>query len=130
MKHLLIVDINQAQRDDLIARLQNVVPGSDGLYRVVLNATETQRLTTLRRFSAVPAELSDPALIPSADPAPEPTPAPAPEPTPAPAPVEDEEYHHGSGHRRHKSEDDVPCTCHLRRGCKKHRIYPQGDSID
>lgn len=84
-------------------------------YRVVLNATETQRLTTLRHFFAVPAELADPSLVPTPDPVPVPTP----DPVPIPGPI-----------LPHHHDDDEPCTCHHRRGCKKHRIYPQGDSLD
>jgi hypothetical protein len=57
LKHLVIVDINQAQRDDLLNRLTNAVPNSDSLYRVVLNCTETQRLTALRYFNAIPTEV-------------------------------------------------------------------------
>lgn len=86
MKHLVTVDINQAQRDDLLVRLANVVPNSNGLYRLVLNCTETQRLTALRYFSAIPNDVPilpvlppvtvDPATIPVLTDVVVPTPAP------------------------------------------------------
>lgn len=67
MKHLVIVDINQAQRDDLLTRLTNAVPNSDSLYRVVLNCTETQRLTALRYFNAIPTEVPIQPVLPPVD---------------------------------------------------------------
>jgi hypothetical protein len=67
LKHLVIVDINQAQRDDLLNRLTNAVPNSDSLYRVILNCTETQRLTALRYFNAIPTEVPIIPVLPPVD---------------------------------------------------------------
>lgn len=60
MKHKIVVDLTQAQRDDLIARLSGAptVPGTgpDDLYvyRLVLNSNETQRLTILKALNEAP----------------------------------------------------------------------------
>lgn len=56
MRYKIIVDINQEQRDDLIKRFQTPVPNSDNRYRIILSATETQRLTMLDDLLGTPTE--------------------------------------------------------------------------
>lgn len=110
MRYKMIVDVNQEQRDDLIKRFQNAIPNSDNRYRIVLSATETQRLTMLDDLQALPTENS-------------PTPA---DPVPGECPTcgcklecdcpcHDDD-HHGHGHHGH--------------GRKRRHVYLAGEQIE
>lgn len=66
MKHkaIVVVDINKVQRDDLLKRFESIIPNSNGLYRVVLNCTETQQLTLLRHLLESLISVTLPVTLP------------------------------------------------------------------